>query len=793
MSDSLFADLFQFDPSYQEIHPATHLLYVIVVKEEEACRSIRKSIAMTDLGVFSDKDFDPKAYINAACTNKPSDQPLDRLVSLFNHSLVHDLSSFTHPLIFHPPTALRYLAELEMKLHLGSEDINLYLQDQAYRATQRIPVAARELARIREDAQAVRSSVSSALVKLNSFSSPSNATTTTATTAATLTALKEIDSVKQRMESARSTLKEAAGLSTLFHLVDDLFASGDLPRAADALAGIRRGLAVVADSVPEFRDGPARLCRLEDRFSAAAESPLAAAFSAQRGDEASALASMLTDMGRTAQVQKSYVAARSAPLRALWEGYTQGTPFVSWISTFYDQILKAVAAECGWCHLTLSSLYPDMILALLHSFFTSIDKPHRARLAGALTGAQGSILPLEHLEQSAAAAADFVNGLRNELSSANAMPDPRTMHELLVLIVAPLEGAIAQYHEKELMYLTAEVPRTLSRARELSSSSFGSSSSTKNTTTTVQSVELSNALSASIDPTFAALTASVARCQKLTNGTSLPSLSRVLDRVLQQYILAVQSIITTAHQHQQLSTGLKNSTAAAIPSPESVLPLLMIVQGIKSKLDECGRAVATAAADLSSLLERQDSQQQEEQQEPMSLAVLRVSSQPLLQQQLSSFTAVAGKALPAAHASLEDLAAIVDALAERSLCGKVAALFASVSNLAEWQAQPTTSVPLPNFTPYPLQYVTAAGEYLMMMPQVLESALAAVVVAPLSISAPDGSGGGSGGGRDELLASPKSPGEKGGAGAEAEEKEEEGEEEEGVAAVLVAEWDKRRP
>ena len=49
--------------------------------------------------------------------------------------------------------------------------------------------------------------------------------------------------------------QEAAGLSALFQRVDDHFASNDLPRVAEALAGMRRGLAVVGDSVAEFRGG----------------------------------------------------------------------------------------------------------------------------------------------------------------------------------------------------------------------------------------------------------------------------------------------------------------------------------------------------------------------------------------------------------------------------------------------------------------------------------------------------------------------------------------------------------
>ena len=33
---------------------------------------------MADLGAFLEKDFDPKAYINSICGNKPADQALDR-------------------------------------------------------------------------------------------------------------------------------------------------------------------------------------------------------------------------------------------------------------------------------------------------------------------------------------------------------------------------------------------------------------------------------------------------------------------------------------------------------------------------------------------------------------------------------------------------------------------------------------------------------------------------------------------------------------------------------------------
>ncbi len=46
----------------------------------------------------------------------------------------------------------------------------------------------------------------------------------------------------------------------------------------------------------------------------------------------------------------------------------------------------------------------------------------------------------------------------------------------------------------------------------------------------------------------------------------------------------------------------------------------------------------------------------------------------------------------------------------------------SVPGLAAWQAaEPENKYNLPSFSAYPQAYATAAGEYLMMLPQMLES------------------------------------------------------------------------
>ena len=54
---------------------------------------------------------------------------------------------------------------------------------------------------------------------------------------------------------------------------------------------------------------------------------------------------------------------------------------------------------------------------------------------------------------------------------------------------------------------------------------------------------------------------------------------------------------------------------------------------------------------------------------------------------------------------------------------------AVVPRLASWQAaEPDSKYNLPSFSAYPQAYATAAGEYLMMLPQLLETLMASTGV-----------------------------------------------------------------
>ncbi|GMP69911.1 hypothetical protein CsSME_00028991 [Camellia sinensis var. sinensis] len=182
---------------------------------------------MVDLGSFSDEKFDAKKWINSACQSRHPQDPLEK-----------------------------HLVDLEMKLQMTSEEIASSLEDQSSAALLRVPRATRDVIRLRDDALSLRNSVASILLKLKKAEGSS---------AESIATLAKVDTVKRRMEAAYETLQDAAGLTQLSSTVEDVFASGDLPRAAETLANMRHCLSAVGE-VAEFANIRKQLEVLEDRL-----------------------------------------------------------------------------------------------------------------------------------------------------------------------------------------------------------------------------------------------------------------------------------------------------------------------------------------------------------------------------------------------------------------------------------------------------------------------------------------------------------------------------------------------
>lgn len=314
---------------------------------------------MVDLSSFSDEKFDPKKWINSACQSRHPQDPLDK-----------------------------HLIDLEMKLQMVSEEIAASLEEQSSAALLRVPRANRDVIRLRDDALSLRSSLSAILQKLKKAEGSS---------AESVATLAKVDTVKRRMEAAYETLQDAAGLTQLSSTVEEVFASGDLPRAAETLANMRHCLSAVGE-VAEFANIRRQLEVLEDRLDSVVQPRLTDALSNRKVDVAQEMRAILLRIGRFKSLEMHYTMVHLKPIKRLWEDFDlrqqankvaneksemdrlsnsqdfqpSMISFSSWLTSFYDELLLYLEQEWKWCMFAFPEEYRTLVPSLLNEAMSTI-------------------------------------------------------------------------------------------------------------------------------------------------------------------------------------------------------------------------------------------------------------------------------------------------------------------------------------------------------------------------------------------------------------------------------------
>ena len=201
---------------------------------------------------FNDPRFDPIHYVNVAarrCFNNDEKKK----------HLQHHANDITDENV----ELERLLSELEMRLQLLGEDISLQLERESQLGVKRIPTAIGEIEVLEENVESLTNTVKNISRSLDETEFPSKQS---------IERLRKIDEVKSRMERARDTLSEAAGLAELMHSVDSVFNGENVSNMADALVRMKRGLAIVGDA--GIADGRDRIAVLESRLESAARPAL---------------------------------------------------------------------------------------------------------------------------------------------------------------------------------------------------------------------------------------------------------------------------------------------------------------------------------------------------------------------------------------------------------------------------------------------------------------------------------------------------------------------------------------
>lgn len=496
---------------------------------------------MVDLGTFSDEKFDPKKWINAATQSRHPQQEDDSLE--------------------------KHLSELEMKLQMMSEEIAASLEEQSSAALLRVPRASRDVIRLRDDALSFRSSVSGILLKLKKAEGSS---------AESIAALAKVDIVKQRMEAAYETLQDAAGLTQLSASVEDVFASGDLPQAAETLANMRHCLSAVGE-VAEFANVRKQLEVLEDRLEEMVQPRLSEALSNRKVDAVQDFRRILDRIGRFKSLELHYTKIHLKPLKSLWDDFdskyrtnklasekpgerlgsisasSSGSPlFSSWLPSFYDEVLLYLEQEWKWCMVAFPDDYRSLVPKLLietmvilsPSFVSRVNlatgevvPETRALAKGILDILSGDIskgtgVQTKHLESLIGLhnmTGTFARNIQHLFSESKL----QILLDTLKTVFSPYETFKQRYGQMERAILSSEIAGIDLRgavARGLGG----------------QGVELSETVrrvEESIPLAIVLLEAAVERCISFTGGSEVDELILALDDIMLQYISALQETL----------------------------------------------------------------------------------------------------------------------------------------------------------------------------------------------------------------------------------------------------------
>lgn len=492
-----------------------------------------------DLGPFSGENFDPKKWINSACQSRHPQESLDK-----------------------------HLVDLEMKLQMVSEEIAASLEELSANALLRVPRATRDVIRLRDDAVSLRSAVSGILQKLKKAEGSS---------AESIAALARVDTVKQRMEAAYETLQDAAGLAQLSSTVEDVFASGDLPRAAETLANMRHCLSAVGE-VAEFANVRKQLEVLEDRLDAMVQPRLTDALTNRKVDVAQDLRVILLRIGRFKSLEQNYTKVHLKPIKQLWEDFDSkqraqkaanekseferpttnndfqpsfpSVLFTSWLPSFYDELLLYLEQEWKWCMIAFPDDYKVLVPKLLieimavvgSSFISRINHATADVVPGTLGKGildvlsgdmpKGVKIQTKHLE----ALIDLHNmtgSFARNIQHLFSESDLNILTNTLKAVYFPFEAFKQRYGQMERAILSAEIAEV--DLRGAVTRGVGA-----------QGIELSETvrrMEESIPQVILFLEAAVERCISFTGGSEADEILLALDDVMLQYISSLQETL----------------------------------------------------------------------------------------------------------------------------------------------------------------------------------------------------------------------------------------------------------
>lgn len=621
-----------------------------------------------------------------------------------------------------------FLTDLELQLQLLGEDLSATLEERSREGIHRAPRAMREIELVEDRVEGLREEVKKILGRLDETESSSRASVET---------LRALDAAKRRMDSARETLQEANGLADLMASVDGVFASGNIRAMSDALARMKRGLAVVGD-VPEFADGQDKVNAFEHKLEGIVRPALVTALESQNSTAARELRDVLRATGRGSALESTYADTRvTTRMLKQWKSRERASGASTeteagaagksrLVTDFLSYLSGELRNEIAWC----SSTFPDDASLLIPVSWCSMHAALEASLTETL-----SAMSLEELAPVRRAFESYVSDVGGALSkiAVESLSTSRVdavkgaVGDAMMAIVEPFIAVEQRYGELELAHLRGELEALVQvpQAQSIATSD--------DLTAVVQT------LLETLPKAMGILSAAVDRCDEISGGVEVLTCVHAIESGVEHYVDLVSLVLRDLRK----AAGLIDSTAATLKA-RATSAGEEYIRGSLSLL-ELINAAPSAALDLEMKIRDKilrlrtktrpaldASTEYSDGTKARSLAELSAGAHASRTRKLIAFFEKVAEAaakhsldspiLPVGSEHMNALTRAMEKFVYDALLGRVSLELKGIANSDVWNAKPTESAyKLPTFSAYPQECMTNAGEYLLSLPQYLDN------------------------------------------------------------------------
>ncbi|CAF0924991.1 unnamed protein product [Adineta ricciae] len=234
-----------------------------------------------------------------------------------------------------------YTGILITKLQMYIQEMNNTIEETSQQAVQQFPRVLREIDVLRHEATLLQEQMRTVRGDIQKVNQD---------TADGMRNLIQLDSVKNRIQSATKALQEADNWVTLSAQIEDTFESKDFTQIATKLIAMQQSLKILTD-VPDYADRVNQLENLKNGLEAMMSPTVIAAFNTQDVDMARSFAQVYQSIDRADQLEDLYVTSVKSRLdtriRELFHNATSEhqTIFV----TIYDYLSNLWQDEIRWC------------------------------------------------------------------------------------------------------------------------------------------------------------------------------------------------------------------------------------------------------------------------------------------------------------------------------------------------------------------------------------------------------------------------------------------------------------